>query len=330
MSTFSINEVEQDLFTTPKHYALAHCISRDAAMGAGIAKQFMQHFPNLRNAVKAHGDRKIGDAIRVYSGERTIINLITKHFYYNKPTYITFQQALNGLRNVVVSEAITHLAIPYIGCVLDKLEWEKVRPMIEQTFADVNVEILVCAYKEPVEIIPAPDNVLAFTGHRPKDIFNSYDPYEPRNKAFLMQLRALIEKNIVEHGVDTFITGMALGVDMWAARIVLALKQKYPHIKLIAAIPCKEQDSRWIGESKREYADILAKCDEQHLLFDGTFEQNKGCMNQRNRWMVNKAGRVIAVWTGKENGGTWDCVKYAREQDRNITYLNPHTLQISQ
>ena len=42
------------------------------------------------------------------------------------------------------------------------------------------------------------------------------------------QIVALIE-NV---GVTHFITGMALGVDIYAAEIVLDLKSKYPHITL--------------------------------------------------------------------------------------------------
>ena len=49
------------------------------------------------------------------------------------------------------------------------------------------------------------------------------------------QIVALIENE----GVTHFITGMALGVDMYAAEIVLDLKSKYPHITLESAIPCE-------------------------------------------------------------------------------------------
>lgn len=36
------------------------------------------------------------------------------------------------------------LAMPRIGCGLDKLEWSKVKAIIEEVFADTDVEILVC------------------------------------------------------------------------------------------------------------------------------------------------------------------------------------------
>jgi hypothetical protein len=39
---------------------------------------------------------------------------------------------------------ITKLAMPLIGCGLDKLEWANVKDIIEDVFNDMNIEILVC------------------------------------------------------------------------------------------------------------------------------------------------------------------------------------------
>jgi uncharacterized phage-like protein YoqJ len=81
------------------------------------------------------------------------------------------------------------------------------------------------------------DNTCCFTGHRPNKL-HGYDPASEGNSKMLWKLRDLIIDHIENKQVDTFITGMALGIDMWAARIVLKLKEKHPHIKLVAAVPC--------------------------------------------------------------------------------------------
>lgn len=39
-----LKEVNKDLFTVSKDYALAHCISADFKLGAGIAKEFDKRF----------------------------------------------------------------------------------------------------------------------------------------------------------------------------------------------------------------------------------------------------------------------------------------------
>lgn len=67
---------------------------------------------------------------------------------------------------------------------------------------------------------------ICFTGHIPQKLFG-YNPYASGNLELLLTLRKVIEEKI-ENGTTTFITGMALGINMWAARIVLTLKKIEP------------------------------------------------------------------------------------------------------
>ncbi len=58
-----------------------------------------------------------------------------------------------------------------------------------------------------------------------------------------------------------FLSGMALGVDTWAAQSVLALRENNPALKLHCILPCKTQADRWpLVEQKRYYA-ILQQAD---------------------------------------------------------------------
>lgn len=41
---FRFEEKEGDLFQCPEHFAFAHCVSEDLAMGKGIAKQFSTRY----------------------------------------------------------------------------------------------------------------------------------------------------------------------------------------------------------------------------------------------------------------------------------------------
>lgn len=47
--------------------------------------------------------------------------------------------------NKYAKEQIQYLAMPKIGCGLDRLQWGKVREIIKDVFNDVNIEILVCS-----------------------------------------------------------------------------------------------------------------------------------------------------------------------------------------
>lgn len=75
------------------------------------------------------------------------------------------------------------------------------------------------------------------------------------------QIINLIEAENVTH----FITGMALGIDLYAAEIVLDLKARYPSITLESAIPCETQAVKWSAAQRERYYDIAAQCDKKTM-----------------------------------------------------------------
>ena len=151
-----IREEQRDLFTVPTDYILVHCISADLAMGAGIAKEFTKRGVKARLIEKFQGLIgliEIGDClITATTGWRLEFNLVTKKKYWQKPTYNSLKAALINakLYSLMVADKgvektkSVKLAMPRIGCGLDKLEWSKVKAIIEEVFADTDVEILVC------------------------------------------------------------------------------------------------------------------------------------------------------------------------------------------
>ncbi len=138
----------RDLFSVSEDYYLAHCISADFGMGKGIVVEFNKRF-DMKN--KLH--RKYLDYInewhsRGYKGdcilEGQVLNLITKERYFHKPTYQSMQSALEIMKKICEKEEISKIAMPVIGCGLDRLKWDNVSEIIKDVFADTDIEILVC------------------------------------------------------------------------------------------------------------------------------------------------------------------------------------------
>lgn len=176
--------------------------------------------------------------------------------------------------------------------------------------------------------IPENARFACFTGHRPDKLGGYGDSAVKRN--VVASLYAVIEQ-CVQNGVDTFITGMALGVDTWAGFVVLDLKKKYPHIRLFAYIPCSGQHSRWYSSSVDEWWSIIDGCDGVHYVHRSPFEKiGKRCMQDRNVAMVNDADVVIAVWDGTV-GGTKNCVDYARTATHRpaVIRINPQNAEVT-
>lgn len=138
----TITTEKRDLFTMPHGYYLAHCISADFALGAGIAKVFDQVY-NMRFKLFRHYDNyqyRGGDALLVDN----VFNLVTKPKCYHKPTYEAVKQSLEMMREQMEFLNITKLAMPKIASGLDRLDWNQVYDIIYEVFEGMDVEIVIC------------------------------------------------------------------------------------------------------------------------------------------------------------------------------------------
>ena len=137
-------EIKGDLFTNKDADMIVHCISRDAAMGAGIAKIFRQKYPDMPKRVL---DAKpiVGNTVVYFDREnnRYIANMITKERYFHKPTYNTFSKALTSLYIKANDLGVAHIAMPKIGAGLDRLDWEENKKKIQKTFENTDIDITV-------------------------------------------------------------------------------------------------------------------------------------------------------------------------------------------
>jgi O-acetyl-ADP-ribose deacetylase (regulator of RNase III) len=129
-----VRVVDGNLFEASSDMALAHCVSCDMKMGRGIAREFVRRFGNRGLLLQQH--KKIGEVAYLMHGDakRPIFYMITKERYWQKPTYTSLTQALQCLVKLCQSLTIKTLAMPRIGCGLDKLKWSEVEPIIRREF----------------------------------------------------------------------------------------------------------------------------------------------------------------------------------------------------
>lgn len=145
-----------------------------------------------------------------------------------------------------------------------------------------------------------------FTGHRPAKLPWGNDELDIRCLALKARLRAAVECAILE-GTEHFICGMAEGCDLYFCEIVLELKGRYPHVTLEAALPCPTQADKWSEASRARYRALLSRCDYETMVQEA---YTPGCMQRRNRYMVDHASLLIAAHDGLP-GGTRYTIEYA-------------------
>lgn len=138
-----ISEIKKDLFAVEYHYSLAQFISADYTAGSGVAEAFDRHYGMRRMLVRAGGEEDYPDCIQI----GRVFSLVTKEKHWHKPTYGTLKISLMLMKNAVVSQGITHIAMPKVGTGIATLEWSKVKSIIVDVFEDTDVEILICDFQ---------------------------------------------------------------------------------------------------------------------------------------------------------------------------------------
>lgn len=180
--------------------------------------------------------------------------------------------------------------------------------------------------------------IMCFTGRRPKDLFGyTKEKYVPLVDALTKELIRFH----LEEGYDTFITGGAQGFDQLAYWAVDRMKRMGYHVKNIVYAPFKKQENQWLEFglfSKSEYRLMIARADKVHYCdenFDVTKEPKwkiTSKLHMRNHDMVNTSELVFGLYPGdgwmdlNNKGGTSECLRYAKEQNKIIYQMNPFTL----
>ncbi|MDD5945043.1 MAG: SLOG family protein [Clostridia bacterium] len=164
----------------------------------------------------------------------------------------------------------------------------------------------------------------SFTGHRPEYFEFRYNEDDTRCAAVKVALRRWI-RSACDMGCRRFMTGCALGVDMWAAEAVIEISRDIKDIELVAVIPFKGHDSKWSDEQKIRYERMLSCCGKVLTLTD---RYSKGAFYARDRYMVDNADMLIAVYNReKGHSGTGYTVRYAIGNDKPIIIIDPETLE---
>ena len=145
-----------------------------------------------------------------------------------------------------------------------------------------------------------------FTGHRPEKL--------QVDETIVCKELEMAIRTAIRGGYRTFISGMARGVDIWAAEIVLAQKAVNPQIRLICALPHPDFEKRWRADWQKRYNAILGRADYIKTVCP---KFSMKSYQIRNKWMVDHSALVIAIFNG-EKGGTKNTIEYAQKQGVSV------------
>lgn len=154
--------------------------------------------------------------------------------------------------------------------------------------------------------------VLALTGHRPDKLWG----YDTDDVEEYRKVADDLAKYCKENGIDTIISGMAVGFDTIGAQVAID-----NGLHLVCAVPFSGQEKMWPQSAQERYKDILSKADEVVIVSDGGYHPSK--MHARNQWMIDNADEVYALFDGTP-GGTADAMRRVEKAGVPVHVVDPN------
>lgn len=159
---------------------------------------------------------------------------------------------------------------------------------------------------------------VSFTGYRVNKILLS-----TTDQQILYKIGDVVEaviEQLYKRGYRTFLSGMAEGFDLIAARRVILLKSKYPDIQFVAVVPYRGQESDFSFLWKRYYAYCYDNADEIITLSPN---YRRGCFFVRNDFLIENSYLVVCYYDSRPGGTHYTVTKAIKS---NLEIINIHKM----
>lgn len=147
---------------------------------------------------------------------------------------------------------------------------------------------------------------VCFTGHR--DI-------RPEDITYIKTCLRLTIRREIREGTTNFMCGLANGVDIYAARIIYEEKKEFPWIVLEGAAPYRGR----LNSKDAEIREIVNLCDKIEVISE---KSTRSCYQERNKFMVDSSYKVVAVYDGRQEGGTYNTIEYAKKAGKEVFVID--------
>jgi uncharacterized phage-like protein YoqJ len=166
-------------------------------------------------------------------------------------------------------------------------------------------------------------------GHSPQRFKFKYNEEAPQCKKLVSAITEEI-KRLYAIGVRFFYVGCAVGVDTWAAEIVLDLKKQseFVDVELFCAIPFSNHAINFTGRQLKRHNDILRQCTFKEVI---NRHYSPVAYKRLNYFMIDRSQHLVAIYDQNkgERSGLVQAVNYAIKKNLRITYIHPDTAEAS-
>ena len=155
----------------------------------------------------------------------------------------------------------------------------------------------------------------------------------PQTEELKEKVSEMVERLIVEEGVDAFLFGGRSKFDELCHIVVTELKEKYPHIQRIAYL-CKHESGCLAGEGKKEQCrikeltgrDVYVREFEDIKRSSRVNSAGRACYVQRNYWMIDDSCFVLmhydSIISGNRRSGTLLAYEYIKQNKKKVLLID--------
>ncbi|WP_338048359.1 DUF1273 domain-containing protein [Paraliobacillus sediminis] len=144
-------------------------------------------------------------------------------------------------------------------------------------------------------------------------------------------IKKAIEKrliSLIEEGLEWVIVSGQMGVELWAAEVVMDLQDTYD-VKLAIIPPFDNQESRWPEPYKEAYQQAIMQADFFELLYQSDYK-GPHQFKAKNKWLLEKS-QASLILVDEENPGSVkffleEAKKRNNQTDYAIYYITPFDL----
>jgi len=157
-------------------------------------------------------------------------------------------------------------------------------------------------------------------------IFNEKNPG-------LAIIKTALKRELVrflEEELEWVIISGQLGVEMWAAEIVLELKKEYPHLKLAVITPFLNQEEKWKEETQDYYRNIVMQADYINSVYQTPY-QGVWQLGEKDKFLLSNSDGILLVYDEENEGSPKFLSKLAAKKaetgDYQLFRINAYDLQ---
>ncbi|MFC0271658.1 DUF1273 domain-containing protein [Metabacillus herbersteinensis] len=141
--------------------------------------------------------------------------------------------------------------------------------------------------------------VLTISGYKPFElgIFKNDDEG-------VFFIKKAIEKSLISllnDGLEWVIISGQLGIELWAAEVVLSLQISYPEVKLGIITPFLNQESNWKEDNKEFYESILLQANFVDSITRREYDSPQQ-FRLKNQFFLDKSDALLLVYDNEKPG----------------------------